>query len=353
MAAPSQGWFLVIQIGGFVLAALLVAAALRYSTRRGVVDAPGPRSSHVAPTPRGGGIGVVLAFVLGLALLILMDRVAPRFGVSLGLALIAVAGIGWLDDHRPQPALRRLLVHVGAAALIIWAMFGWPQGVLALVFSLVAILIVVTAINFSNFMDGSNGMLTIQCMAVGALLMLLAVSVNDWSLALLASLLVGTAAGLLPFNFPLARIFMGDVGSGALGLVLGTLTVAVGSTLGMSLFVALICSSALWLDAGLTLTLRLLTGRKWYRAHRSHLFQWLIRRGYSHARVAYLWLAWTLLIAAPLALAARMGWMPELMAFGMVLAVGSGSWWLVRRAVLRDVVARARAQRPRAKQEVA
>ncbi len=340
---PSLGWLLLVLLGGFVFAAALVNAAIRYSASRGLLDAPGRRTCHAAPTPRGGGVGVVVAFLAGLKLLVLFERVSLRLGLSLAIGLLAVAAIGWLDDHRPQPALRRLLVHAVSSVLIAWALLGWPITVFDAAQFGLAILVLMTAINFANFMDGSNGMLTIQSMAIAALLMLLAVSLSEWPLALLSALMVGTSAGLLPFNFPQAKIFMGDVGSGSLGLLIGAITVAVGTAYGSSLVPVLIASSALWLDAGLTLALRLLTGRRWYEAHRSHLFQWLIRRGYSHAKVAYAYLAWTLLVSAPLVLSAQAGWLHELVGLGMVTALGAAVWRWSRLALVAQVRASRRA----------
>jgi UDP-N-acetylmuramyl pentapeptide phosphotransferase/UDP-N-acetylglucosamine-1-phosphate transferase len=108
--------------------------------------------------------------------------------------------------------------------------------------------------------------------------------------------------GFLPFNFPRARIFLGDVGSTVLGLWIGYVSLEGARRGAFSFGTALIASSAFALDAGATLGTRMLRGKRWWRAHREHLYQWLHRAGFSHSRVVALYLAWNLLVALPAAL---------------------------------------------------
>lgn len=326
--------WLTLLIGGFGLSALLVLAALRYSRARGLVDSPGARRSHASDTPRAGGIGIVIAYLCVLTMLAWLGLVPALIAWGLTVALILVAGIGYLDDHQPQKVGRRLLVHAFAAVVLTASLLGASQEGWSWLTALIGVATLMVAINFSNFMDGSNGMLCIQTMAIAALLMLLAIMAGNVALALLAALLVATTSGFLPFNFPQAQIFLGDVGSGALGMLL--------AALGLHAFVAgsvngwllLALCSALWLDAGLTLLLRMLTDRRWTTPHRSHLYQWLLRRGWSHAQVAFLYLAWTLLFVLPIILLSTAGWLPELAALAIVLGGGVAAW-LAGRLTLR------------------
>ncbi|MGH8172769.1 MAG: hypothetical protein ACREPX_06455, partial [Rhodanobacteraceae bacterium] len=105
--------------------------------------------------------------------------------------------------------------------------------------------------------------------------------------------------GFLPFNFPRARVFMGDVGSGVLGLLIAVAVLWQMQVRQIALASGLILCSAFVVDASCTLISRMLRGRRWYSAHREHLYQWLARSSGGHARVVALYLAWNLLIAAP------------------------------------------------------
>ncbi len=335
-AAPSLLVWLVLLLGGFGFSALLVLAAIRYSTGRGLLDEPGRRRSHTTPTARGGGVGIVVAYLAALKLLALLGFVPVLLAATVALALLAVAAIGWLDDHRPQPALRRLAVHAASACLLVATILPLPRDPADGLVAAVAVLLLMTAINFSNFMDGSNGLLALQAMGVASVLMLLAAFAASWPAALLAGLLVASTAGFLPFNFPQARIFLGDVGSGALGLLIGVLGLTLVRSGDVSVWLLLTLTSALWVDAGLTLVWRMLAGRRWYQAHREHLYQWLIRSGWSHAAVAWLYLAWTLMVATPFVLLATAGWLPELAALVAVAALGSLVWLVSRQALLRQ-----------------
>jgi len=331
----SIGLLLAVMLCGFGFSAALVAAAVRYSATRGLLDHPGQRRSHHVPTPRGGGIGIVVAFLAGLKLLILGGLLPPWQGLALALALLLVAGIGWLDDHRSQPVLTRLLVQAVAAVLLVSALRGMPTEFATFIHWALAIALLLTAINFSNFLDGANGMLGLQVIAVAASLMLLAGLAGSQSALLLAALLLATVAGFLPFNFPRARIFLGDVGSGALGLLIGALGVMGVSEGSVGVGVMLCLTSALWLDTGLTLAWRFYAGRRWYQAHRQHLYQWLLRRGWTHVGVSSLYLGWTLLLAAPLAVLAQIGRISELAALLTVAVLGTAGWLLARRWCLR------------------
>ncbi len=336
MTAFPVASFAALLLLTFALSAALVAAAIRYATTRGLLDLPGRRRSHAQPTPRGGGIGIVVALLSGLKLLVLAGGTGWPEALAIALAVLAVAGIGWLDDHRPLAALPRLLVHALAAAGVAWVLLGGsgtPGGWLALALATPALMV---AINFCNFMDGSNGLLTLQAMAISGAMMLAALAGAHWSTAAVAALLMAAAAGFLPFNFPAARIFLGDVGSGALGLALGAVALLCWRDGSLGPAGILVLGSALWLDAGLTLALRILTGRRWTQAHRSHLYQWFIRRGRSHAGVALAYLAWTALVAAPLALWAGGKAERELAALVVVGLAGSALWLALRLRLRRE-----------------
>lgn len=296
------------------LSALFTWLAIGYAHRREMLDHPERRRSHAIPTPRGGGVGIVVAALVVLVVVpFLAGHVdAPLRLLALGVGLLAVAGVGAWDDHRPLPALPKLLVHVAAAVLYV-AAFGadvlsrspWLAQApsllaLGLLAGGLAVLVIVWSINLHNFMDGINGLLAWQAVFVFGALGLVALRSSDAAAAPALFALAAAAAAFLPFNFPRARVFMGDVGSGALGFLLAVAVIP-GTQRG-NFFAWLILDSAFLIDAAATLASRMAGGRRWYSAHREHLYQWLVRCGGSHARVVGLYALWNVLVALPAAL---------------------------------------------------
>lgn len=264
-------------------AVLAVAAALtwcarHYALRRNLLDQPGERRSHGVATPRGGGIAIVVTLLLAaLAGAVAWPLARLPLGVfALGLAL--VAGIGWWDDHRPLPAVRRLLVHVVAAAMLgglVWQATGNPwQAALAVLFT-------TSLINIWNFMDGINGIATSQAILAGVAFAL----VLPGPLALAGVVLALACLGFLPFNFPRARIFMGDVGSGALGYAVAALVCLASVSTTVSWLLLLVPLTAFLVDAGFTLLTRMLSGQRWMEPHTQHLYQKAVKGGATHTSV--------------------------------------------------------------------
>jgi len=261
-----------------LVAAALTAAARSYALRRQLLDQPGERRSHAIATPRGGGIAIVASQLLAYGGVgVFFPAIAGTLAVfSAGLAM--VAGIGWWDDHRPLPALPRLGVHVVAGVLLGALVWHWTGDAFRTGFSVV---LAVSLINIWNFMDGIDGLAATQALLASvAYALLLPAPVAGLALILAAGVL-----GFLPFNFPRARIFMGDVGSGALGYLLAGL-VALGAGTGSAPWsVLLIPLAAFLVDAGLTLAGRVLRGERWMEAHTQHLYQRWVKSGRSHAMV--------------------------------------------------------------------
>ncbi|PNS07869.1 MraY family glycosyltransferase [Solilutibacter silvestris] len=279
---PPFGWLLCL------IAALAGTGwALRYAHRAQVFDHPEERSNHAQPTPRGGGIAMV-AVMAGVLMWLASVRPSDRLVLLAMLGgLLLVAGIGWLDDHRPLSARLRLAVHVLAAVLvaIAAACSGWPAW--SLVLALVAIPVLV---NIWNFMDGTNGIAATQAMVWGFALLL-------WTPVALAGnvglALAMACLGFLPFNFPRARIFMGDVGSGALGFLIAGSGLLLAREQGAPALGCLCVLAPFLVDAGLTLLRRIWRRERWWQAHSQHAYQRLARIWGSHAKVngIYLMLA--------------------------------------------------------------
>ena len=318
----------------FLITWLLVRGAIGYAHRRGMLDQPGQRRSHRLPTPRGGGIGIVIAMLACLpGTLWGLPAAWPSIVIAgLLVALLLVALAGWWDDHHALPILPRL-----GAQLLGTGVFSLTLVMTGLSWWWLPLLLVggVWSINLHNFMDGIDGLLAQQAIFVGCGLAWLAWTVAQPALAIAAASLAAAALGFVCYNWPPARIFMGDVGSGGIGLLIFVFSAMLWRVDHALLWPALILSSAFVVDASLTLLVRMWRGRRWYTAHREHLYQWMVRRDATHAQVDVAYLGWNLLIAAPLA------WLASShlrMALSIAMAVYLGAaaiWLLLKRRCLR------------------
>ncbi|MDR3389841.1 MAG: glycosyltransferase family 4 protein [Rudaea sp.] len=306
---PSDPYWWGAASASFLLSALVTWLSIRYARRRNLLDLPGQRRSHSAPTPRGGGLGIVVAVLAGLVALpwFVPAMVVP---VRLICAVALVAAVGWIDDHRPLPAWSRLLVHCIAIGLWLAPLFmalvaaspSQPVDTTPLATAGVIVLLgfaCVWSINLHNFMDGIDGLLALQAIFVLSVLTLLCVRDTESVHPLQTAMWLAAIAGFTLFNFPRAHVFMGDVGSGAIGLLLAVAVIWQISTPQVAAASGIIAASAFVADATCTLLSRMLRGRHWYSAHREHLYQWMARAGMSHARVVGWYMGWNLLIVLP------------------------------------------------------
>jgi Fuc2NAc and GlcNAc transferase len=285
-------WMAGVLLGAALASAWLTELVRRHAQARSMLDIPNERSSHTAPTPRGGGLAIAVVVLGGTAILAFGGWVPARTAVALIGGGLAVTTIGWRDDRRHVSAATRAGVHFLAAA---WAVL-WLSGLPEVTFgrspialgwwgSLLAIVAIVWCVNLYNFMDGIDGIAASEATCVGLLASGLLVARGSVSLALLALLIAGASAGFLVWNWEPARIFMGDVGSGLLGFLFGTLAVASENTgaLPASIFVLLL--GVFVVDATLTLIRRAIRGEPWYVAHRAHAYQRAVQAGASHRMV--------------------------------------------------------------------
>lgn len=288
--------------------------------RRRLLDQPNARSSHSRPTPRGGGVAFVLVAAGASMLAVLSGTTADLPLAALPLAALPLALVGFLDDRLDLPAGLRYGVQLATALGLIllsslsrglapgWILW-WPAAAL--------LLIAVTAvINFTNFMDGLDGLVA-GCMAVA-----LAAAGLELGAPWPIWALVGGLLGFLLWNWSPAQVFMGDVGSTFLGAVFAGLVLQAPrwpEALGL-----LLVATPLLADACLCVLRRLLAGQRIFQAHRLHLYQRLHQAGWPHGRVTSMYIAATALLG--LALLA-VGWplVVPLAAAEMVLAL-----WLDR-----------------------
>jgi Fuc2NAc and GlcNAc transferase len=268
----------------FVISVTGVGMALWYARRAGLLDVPNQRSSHSVPTPRGGGIALVTAvIVVGAYEVPRMDvRSSWTAFVLLG-AVAALTFVGWMDDRRSIRVGLRLGVHLAcglAVALLVNAIAPLPS-VLNIVWLAWWGFWAVASINIVNFMDGVDGMIASQGLVYGVFLFaLLSGSTPGGVFGLI---LAAACLGFLVWNWSPARMFMGDVGSGPLGLFF-----AIGGALaleGAHASLVFLPLFPLFLDALLTMVIRMRRGERLTDAHRSHLYQRLANGGYGHALV--------------------------------------------------------------------
>lgn len=270
------------------ISALGTWGARAYALRRQLLDAPGERRSHSVATPRGGGLGIVLALMLAvLALIFRMPLMIVMLAAG-GFGLLLVSAVGAWDDHHPLSPWLRLAVHALAAVLLAaGTLLTGGSAVLALT----ALILALVLTNVWNFMDGIDTLAASQAVLVAVALAL----AGGGPLALLLGMaLAGACLGFLPFNWPRARVFMGDVGSGSLGFALAWLTVLTLDGLPHAQWLwVLLPLSAFLADAGLTLTTRILRREKWWTPHVQHAYQCAARRVGRHGPVAAAYAVWT------------------------------------------------------------
>lgn len=303
-----NNWLFIV--GVFVTAFVLTWLLRRYALASSLMDIPNERSSHSIPTPRGGGVAIVLSFLLVLPLIGMLDLLPWSFVIGIIGAGLAVALLGFLDDHGHIAARWRLLGHFSAAAWALYWLGGLPHLFLfgfsfnlGLIGHLLAALYIVWMLNLYNFMDGIDGIASIEAISVCAGGSLLYVLLNEPILALVPALLAAAVAGFLCWNFPPARIFMGDAGSGFLGFVLAVLSLQAAWFKMELLWSWLILLGVFVVDATFTLLRRLLRGDKIYEAHRSHAYQYASRQFSAHLPVTATVMLINLFWLFPIALA--------------------------------------------------
>lgn len=321
--------------------AIITGLLRRYALAKQLLDMPNARSSHHLPTPRGGGLAIVIVFLAGLWGFAESGLLMPKALWALVGAGAGVAWVGFVDDHNHIPARWRLLAHFAAGIWGLSCLAGFPPAIIAVsgfsvglanlwywLWQLVGLVYLVWLLNLYNFMDGIDGLASIEAITTcigGALLYLLAG--QPLGLAAVPLLLAVTVAGFLVWNFPPAKIFMGDAGSGFLGIVLGLFSVQAAHLAPQFFWSWLILLGVFIVDASWTLLRRFGRGEKVYEAHRSHAYQFASRQFGSHKTVtlaiAAINLFWLLPLALAVGLAGLNVWLGVLLAYTplLILAV--------------------------------
>lgn len=308
-----------------VLASLFTWLLRRYALAHSLIDVPNERSSHTVSTPRGGGVSVVIVFLVGLVCFASIGLVSWSSALGLLGAGAGIALLGFLDDHGHIAARWRLLGHfVGAIWLLVWleglpvlVFFDTPLDLGWVGHGLAAVLLV-WLLNLYNFMDGIDGIAGVEAITVcigGALAFVL---ISEPVYASAPLLMAAAVAGFLVWNFPPARIFMGDAGSGFIGIMLGGMMIAASWVAPQLFWSWLILLGVFVVDATYTLIQRLIRGEKVYEAHRSHAYQHAERSLGGHRPVTLVVGAINLFWLLPVASLVALGWLDGLV--GMFVA---------------------------------
>lgn len=286
----------------FVAAILGIAAYGRIAVRFGIVAVPNERTLHEKITPRGGGIVIALVFLAGIAVLFAQGHLPQRWFAALFVGGVVISVLGFIDDIVHLGMRVRFLIH---AALGVWAVacigdLDLLDGPLGLVLYPVAVVAVMWMINLFNFMDGIDGMAA----SGAAFFCAVAVALLGASALQAPLAILGLASlGFLLFNWPPARLFMGDSGSGFYGYVFAVCVLASIAAGQLSLWTWVIILAYFLGDTTTTLAIRIATVDDWPGTHRSHAYQNLARVWNDHRRMTLLVLAIQIGWSLPLAVA--------------------------------------------------
>jgi Fuc2NAc and GlcNAc transferase len=310
-----------------LISLLLTELIRRYSLKKSLLDTPNSRSLHSMATPRGGGLSIVVNFLVVVGF---SDSIPTNIILALMGAGTLVAVIGFWDDQDHIAARWRLLSHFMAAVWVLFWVGGLPEfhvlgfsidagwiGMVIVAFLLVWLL------NLFNFMDGIDGIAASETIFVAC-----AGAYFTWlngleALSFISLILASSSMGFLILNWAPAKIFMGDVGSGFLGLMLGVI-VYIGVLQGMFIWTWLILLAIFLVDSGMTLLRRIIKGDKWYEAHCSHAYQHAARK-WGHKKVTLAVIMINLIALFPMALLSHfkpeLGFLLTLLTFVVLIIV--------------------------------
>jgi UDP-N-acetylmuramyl pentapeptide phosphotransferase/UDP-N-acetylglucosamine-1-phosphate transferase len=275
----------------FIISFLFTAIFRKLALKKSIIDIPNERSSHSIPTPRGGGIAIAITWFLGIAVLRYYNQIDRTLFLAF-LAGLPLVITGFFDDVKNLKPWIKFIVQLFSAASGLYFIGGLDSidlGVVILsdkwIFSVIAFVGIVWAINLFNFLDGIDGYLSTEIIFIGTAMFIL---FSDH----LGLILAVSVLGFLYWNWEKARIFMGDVSSTLLGFNVAIFAVYYQNHNKASIVIWFILTSVFWFDATVTLIRRLLNKEKFNHAHRKHAFQRIVQAGFSHQKTVL----WALLI---------------------------------------------------------
>lgn len=306
----------------FVASLMLTGVLRKYAVRLHLIDTPIERSAHREPIPRGGGLSISLLFSLATFYFYFVGLISAAEFLALGGGVL-IGLLGLADDVVSLRLRWRLSVQFLAAT---WSVY-WLGGVVPvnfglfvlsypLILSILGVLALVWLLNLYNFMDGIDGLAGSQLLFVSAMTYFLAMNNEDQVVGMLSAVLIAAGAGFLVWNWPPAKIFMGDAGSNFIGYSLGIMALLSMHHESLAVWTWFILLGVFVVDSMVTLCNRFLLGGKWYEGHASHAYQNAAKSYKSHSKVTIAVLAINVVWLAPLAwLSAQL---PE---FGALLTI--------------------------------
>ena len=320
-----MGLWIAVSLFAGGLSFLACIKAMRLAEKSGMIAQPGTRQSHELATPTGGGLGLVFSIVVTTLCLQLVLSLPGFWWQNMLPGILLLALVGWRDDKQHVSFKLRLLVQLTVSVWLIG--FGWSEfsvkdmGLLASI-----IVAMVWLMNLYNFMDGSNGMAAFQGVFAGVMMAVLFQIGEQYAMALIALAVAAACLGFLPLNFPLARVFMGDVASVPLGFLFAALAVYGVRTGSLALPSSILIMSVFIIDATLTLLARVLCGERWYTAHAQHVYQRLIAQGWSHRQVLEVYQAINVILVLPAIVLAELYPQFAIVTVGLTLLLLGACW---------------------------
>lgn len=271
--------FLIILIASFSLTYLVKVIA----KKKLLIDIPNERSSHVTPTPRGGGLAIAISWFAGISYLNFIGNMDVNLYYAL-LSGILISGISFLDDIYTLKSLPRMIIHAISTLIALYFIeglkvidFGFFTVENTIILNVLAFIGIIWFINLFNFIDGIDGHLSSGILFITFALFFF---VKDTVLLILAAALLG----FLPWNWQKAKIFMGDIGSTLLGFTMAVLLIYYNNHGQFSIVNGLIITAVFWFDATFTLIKRFLNKENIGQAHRKHAYQRIVQFGFSHQK---------------------------------------------------------------------
>ena len=300
---------ILILLSILVITFVMTFAMKRYLLSRNLLVIPGLRSSHKDPKPQGGGLTIILSLFFSLSLLNYFDLVDENRFIYLIFPGLLVASIGLLDDFIGVRPVTRILIHLISACLGIYLIGGFPvisffeyNLDLGLIGIILGLIYVVWMINLYNFMDGIDGLASLEAICILSTFSIISYFVLfDPDLSFLLLILCASIFGFLILNFPKSQIFIGDVGSGFLGIVISLISIYSSQNHPELFWSWLILLGIFLVDSTYTLIRRVFLKEKFYLAHSTHAYQKLVRITNSHWKTSVLVVVINLLWLAPIA----------------------------------------------------
>jgi len=277
--------FIVLLSSSLVIVSFaLTMVIMKFSLKRNILDIPNERSSHTLPTPRGGGLAIVISWYLGISILFFCGEVSSNLYFAL-LSGIFLAIISLIDDiFTIKPAIRLFIQSITVVISFVLLkgiepfIFHNTGIILRIILYSITIIGMIWFINLYNFLDGIDGYASIEAICISlALFLFTGHNINLF--------LIAAVTGFLIWNWPKAKIFMGDVGSTQLGFIIAVLGIYFHNEHKISIIYWLILTAPFWFDATLTLYRRWRNKEILSQAHRKHIYQRLVQSGFSHLQV--------------------------------------------------------------------